>query len=71
MSKEPYCLGLLIGEIKHKKFELGLEGTTLIVSMAKKKATVDEKTEQLVLYGKDVFFKSVIAGKNLKIGISV
>jgi ribosome biogenesis protein Nip4 len=68
IKKEPYTIGLFIGEIKRRRFDLGLEGATLIAPLAKKKVMVDEKAEQLVLYGRDVLSKSVIKGKELKAG---
>lgn len=59
MRVEPYFLGLYLGEIKGQRFILGLEGGTLITPSSKKRITVDDRVEQLVLYGRDVFINSV------------
>ncbi len=60
MRREPYSAGLAIGEIKRGEFKLGLEGAYLIAGRAKKYVKVNEKGEQLVLYGRDVFINSVV-----------
>lgn len=60
MKKDPYCVGLYIGEIKKDRFFLSLEGATLIKGFTKKKVFVTRKAEQLVLYKRDVLSKSVI-----------
>ncbi len=59
MQGMPYFAGLYIGDIKGKKFLLGLEGANIISKYCNKKVVVDKKTEQLVLYGRDIFSKSV------------
>lgn len=58
IEKEPYFTGLYIGDIKGNRFLLGLEGASIISSYSDKKIIVDKKTEQLVLYGRDIFSKS-------------
>ncbi len=58
MQRMPYFAGLYIGDIKGKKFLLGLEGANIISKYSNKKVVVDQKTEQLVLYGRDIFSKS-------------
>ena len=60
MKREPYSAGLEIGEIKRGEFKLGLEGAYLISGRAEKYVKVNEKGEQLVLYGRDVFIESVV-----------
>jgi ribosome biogenesis protein Nip4 len=68
IKKDPYCVGMSIGEIRKGKFEFGLEGGTFIAPYARNKVVVDKKGEQLVLYGRDIFHSSVIKGKKLKEG---
>jgi len=68
MKKEPYSAGLFIGEIKKKKFMLSLEGAALISKHAKNKIFVGSKTEQLVLYGRDVFSNSILKSSELSEG---
>ncbi len=58
MGKEPYFAGLYIGEIRKGDFVLGLEGAALLGREAKR-VYVSDEAEQLVLYGRDVFSKSV------------
>ncbi|MFQ5975743.1 MAG: hypothetical protein ACE5J5_05475 [Candidatus Hydrothermarchaeales archaeon] len=59
MQGEPYFAGLYIGDIKGKKFLLGLEAASIISKHSNKKVVVGQRTEQLVLYGRDIFSKSV------------
>jgi len=59
MQVEPYFLGLYLGEIRGQRFILGLEGGTIITPFSRKRITVDDKVEQLVLYGRDVFINSI------------
>ncbi len=59
MDVNPYFAGLYIGDIKGNKFILGLEGASIFSKHCDKKVVVDKKTEQLVLYGRDIFSKSV------------
>jgi len=69
MKHESYFAGLYLGEIKGDKFHLGLEGGTLLSKYASKTITVDDKVEQLVLYGRDVFINSILKyGHPLKQG---
>jgi len=59
----PYTAGVIIGEFRGDKFLPGLEGA----KFAKyKKIYVNDKAEQLVLYGRDVFPNSIIKGDKLK-----
>lgn len=63
IKKEPYTVGIIIGEFRRNKFFPSLEG----VKFAKyKKIYVNDKAEQLVLYGRDVFPNSIIKGEKLK-----
>lgn len=59
MKMNPYFLGLYIGELKGKRFLLGLEGGSLLAPISTKKVIVGEAVEQLVLYGRDVFINSI------------
>jgi len=61
MKKDPYTVGLYIGEERAGSFILGLEGAELIARHCKKTITVNKKAEQLVLYGRDIFPNSVLA----------
>lgn len=58
MGREPYFAGLYIGEVRKGNFVLGLEGAALIGREARR-VYVSDEAEQLVLYGRDVFSKSV------------
>ncbi|MFQ5814906.1 MAG: PUA domain-containing protein [Candidatus Hydrothermarchaeaceae archaeon] len=60
LGRNPYSVGLYIGEVKRGRFFLGLEGAYLFASHTDKKIVVDDNAEQLVLYGRDVFSKSVV-----------
>lgn len=60
IKKEPYFAGLHIGEIKRNRFTLALEGASLLAPHAKKKVYVSDEAEQLILYGRDVFQKSIL-----------
>jgi ribosome biogenesis protein Nip4 len=69
LRKPPYYAGLTLGEVVGGKFLLGLEGAHLIAPFTDRWIQVNERAEQLVLYGRDVFSKSVIgAGTELKKG---
>ncbi len=68
MKHEPYSAGLAIGEIKKGEFRLGLEGAYLIAGRASKYVKVNEKGEQLVLYGRDVFINSVVEQGEIRKG---
>ncbi len=63
---EVYCIGLSLGELKRKKFRLGLEGAFLIAKESKNKVIVNERGEQLSLYGRDIFINSVLKYPPLK-----
>jgi len=63
INKEPYTVGVIIGEFRGNKFFPNIEGA----KFAKyKKIYVNDKAEQLVLYGRDVFPNSIIKGEKLK-----
>ncbi len=69
IKKDPYSVGLYIGEIKNGRFFLGIEGATLINRFTKKKVFVTRKAEQLVLYKRDVLSKSIIKyAEDIKVG---
>ncbi|NOZ58651.1 MAG: hypothetical protein GXO66_03625 [Euryarchaeota archaeon] len=68
LKREPYCAGLEIGELRRGRFRLGLEGAYLIAGRAEKYVRVNQKGEQLVLYGRDVFIGSVVEQGELNKG---
>ncbi len=57
---EVYIAGLYIGEIKRKKFIPSLELAYILKKYAKNLIYVNEKSEQLFLYGRDVFREGII-----------
>ncbi len=63
-----HCAGLEIGRMRGRRFTLGLEGAWLIAGRAEKYVRVNEKAEQLVLYGRDVFRSSVVEMGRVKEG---
>ena len=69
IKHQPYFAGLFIGEIKREKFYLSLEGGSLITPYSNKLIKINDKAEQLVLYGRDVFINSILKyGHPLKQG---
>lgn len=60
MKKSPYSVGLYIGEERGGSFILGLEGAEMIAKHCQKRIIVNQKAEQLVLYGRDIFPKSIL-----------
>ncbi len=60
---EVYIAGLYIGEIKRKKFIPSLELAYILKKYTKKKIYVNDKSEQLFLYGRDVFKEGIIKGR--------
>lgn len=60
LGRNPYSVGLYIGEIKGGRFFLGLEGASLIAPHTTKRVIVNENAEQLFLYGRDVFYNSIV-----------
>ncbi|NOZ82484.1 MAG: hypothetical protein GXN98_01510 [Euryarchaeota archaeon] len=63
-----HSAGLEIGRMEGRRFVLGLEGAWLIAGRARKYVRVNEKAEQLVLYGRDVFRGSVVEMGELREG---
>jgi|TARA_B100001971_G_C18148745_1_gene514604 60S ribosome subunit biogenesis protein NIP7 len=63
IKHQPYFAGLFIGEIKREKFYLSLEGGSLITPYSNKLIKINDKAEQLVLYGRDVFINSILKYK--------
>jgi 60S ribosome subunit biogenesis protein NIP7 len=59
-SKEAYCAGLKIGELK-KKFLPSMQGADIIARKSRKfcHIVVDENAEKLVLYGRDILGSSI------------
>jgi 60S ribosome subunit biogenesis protein NIP7 len=60
-QREPYYAGLKIGELK-KKFMPSMQGADLIARISKKFAhvVVNETSEKLILYGRDVLGQSIV-----------
>lgn len=52
--RNPYFLGIHFGDLKGKKFKIGLEGITLIAKYVEEKSILTEKGEKKVLYGRDL-----------------
>lgn len=59
----PYSIGLGIGEIKNKNLLLTLSGGYFISPHTDKKAIINLEAEQLFLYKRDIYCKSVISIK--------
>ncbi|MHA1587042.1 MAG: NIP7 pre-PUA domain-containing protein [Candidatus Heimdallarchaeota archaeon] len=59
----PYSIGLGIGEIKNKNLLLTLSGGYFISPHTDKKAIITLEAEQLFLYMRDIYCKSVISIK--------
>jgi predicted RNA-binding protein (TIGR00451 family) len=53
-KRNPYCLGIYLGDLKKDDLLLSIEGVTLCSPYTKKKVRVTEKGEQAVLYGRDL-----------------
>jgi ribosome biogenesis protein Nip4 len=53
-KRNPYCLGIYIGDLVHGEFLLGIEGATLCSPYTTRKVKVSDKGEQTVLYGRDI-----------------
>ncbi|MBU2560192.1 hypothetical protein KKA03_04780 [archaeon] len=68
MERDPYSAGLRLGKIKKEKFDLALEGAAIIAPHSPKKVVLDQKQEQLVLYGGDVRSKTAIKKSGLQDG---
>lgn len=59
MEKEPYSAGISFGSIKNGKFFISLEGVDIISPFTKNKVILNQKGEQLALYGRDIFLNLV------------
>ncbi len=69
INREIYCLGLFIGEIRGRNFHLSLELASIIEPYTRNKIIVNDKAEQLFLYGRDIFKESIIKEyKKFKLG---
>ncbi|MEE8168332.1 MAG: NIP7 N-terminal domain-related protein [Candidatus Hydrothermarchaeales archaeon] len=68
LKRDPYSIGLYLGEIRGGRFILSLEGASVIARYTDKKVIVSRKAEQLVLYGRDVFSKSAVNFETLAEG---
>jgi ribosome biogenesis protein Nip4 len=68
MKHDPYSAGLRIGKIKKEKFDLALEGASIIAPHSRKTVEVNKRQEQVILYGKDVRSKSAIKAGGLAEG---
>ncbi|WXG42811.1 MAG: PUA domain-containing protein [Promethearchaeati archaeon SRVP18_Atabeyarchaeia-1] len=52
--RNPYCLGIYLGDLKNDDLLLSIEGITLCSPYTEKKVKVSDKGEQSVLYGRDI-----------------
>jgi len=59
----PYSIGLGIGEIKSNKLLLSLSGGYFISAFTDKRAIINPEAEQLFLYMRDIYCKSIISIK--------
>jgi ribosome biogenesis protein Nip4 len=53
-KRNPYCLGVYLGDITNDDFLLSIEGATLCTKHTKRRVRVTDKGEQVVLYGRDL-----------------
>lgn len=68
LSSAPYSAGMVIGELKKKKFSLNLQGAELFARINRDQGNafqfphvvVSEDAEKLVLYGRDIFGSSIV-----------
>ena len=64
LRKDPHLGGIKLGEMR-KQVSLDLEGAQIFAqNTSKKKIVVTEQAEALVLYGRDVFGRSIIRHTN-------
>ena len=69
INREIYSIGLYIGEIRGKYFLISLELASMIEPFTNNKIVVNEKAEQLFLYGRDIFKESIVKEyKRFKLG---
>ncbi len=69
INREIYSIGLYIGEIRGKYFLISLELASIIEPFTNNKIVVNEKAEQLFLYGRDIFKESIVKEyKRFKLG---
>ena len=61
--REPYCFSNFIGEAT-KKFRISLMAIHEYVKLGKRIVRINEKAEQLFLYGRDVFSSSIVSHTN-------
>ena len=52
--RNPYFMGLFLGDIKNEKFKISLPGLTLISNHIKNKTVLSDLGEKRVLYGRDL-----------------
>jgi len=53
-KRNPYCLGIYVGDLVDDEFLLSIEGATLCSPYTTRKVKVSDKGEQAVLYGRDI-----------------
>ena len=67
--RNPYFLGLHLGDIKKRSFRISLEGITLISEYSEKKTVLTQSGEKKVLYGRDLNIADVrIVPKGIRKG---
>ena len=68
IKKEPFSVGLFLGEIKNNKFVPSTNLLDMISKRTNKKVFVNKKTEWLFLCGRDIFGRG-ISKANIKKGV--
>lgn len=63
-SEEPHSAGILLGDIKHKKFKPKPYLLNLISKQTNNKLIINEKTAWLFICGRDIFSEGVIENIN-------
>jgi ribosome biogenesis protein Nip4 len=53
-KRNPYCLGIYLGDLKENELLLSIEGVTLCSPFARKKVKVTDRGEQAMLYGRNL-----------------
>lgn len=66
LLKQPLHAGLMIGQLK-KQFSLSIEGADLVSKISKQfpYVIVNEEAEKSILYGKNVYSRSIISISNM------
>jgi ribosome biogenesis protein Nip4 len=62
-KKQPYFLGLFLGELRNKRFKLSLEAVFEIANFTSHKIQLTMKGAQKLLYGRDITFSDIDINK--------